>query len=590
MKSLPKRIECANLTQYQPGKSVTIAGWVSRFRHHGKIAFLELKDATAAVQVVISPNLIKQNHEQINQITDGYVLEIEGDIKDRPPQNYNPQLKTGEIEIEASAIKILNSGKPSPLKSKYDTVTEKVRLAHRYYDMRDSALGQRLKLRSEVALILRNALAAKGFHEIETPILTRSTPEGARDFIVPSRTTPQNFYALPQSPQIFKQLLMVGGIEKYYQFARCFRDEDLRSDRQPEFTQLDLEMAFINEENVFNLVEELFGELFSKLNLPLKTPFKRLSYQKSLDRYGTDKPDLRFQNELQSLTHLLLDKKNQLEFKALSLPPEISIAPGDQKRLEDLAAKFEVENYTYLKFKSHQSLTDTNLPLNLTAENISDNLKINSNDHLFLAMGPQQNVNLFLGLIRAEFGKKQKLTNNFQFCWITDFPLFEYSTEKERLISLHHPFTSPQEQDLIHLDQNPLQIKARAYDLVLNGFELGGGSIRIHQLPLQQKIFSLLGFTSQKMQQDFGFFLDAFEGGFPPHGGIALGFDRLLMLLTNSETIREVIAFPKMQSGQCPLTFAPTEVSSEQLLELKIRLNKSDRSEQYGKETTTPPS
>jgi len=581
---------CGELRLQHVGEEVTLMGWVSKRRDHGGLIFVDLRDRSGKVQVVFSPDINEEAFRQADAVRGEYVVAVTGRVCRRPEGTENPSLPTGDIEVEATAMAVLNEAKTPPFYiAENIDVDENVRLRYRYLDLRRPDMQAALMLRHRVTKTIRDFLDAKGFLEIETPMLTKSTPEGARDYLVPSRLHPGEFYALPQSPQLFKQLLMVAGYEKYYQFARCFRDEDLRADRQPEFTQLDMEMSFVTREDVMDLIEEMFCDLFAKvLGIQLPRPFPRLTYREAMDKYGTDKPDLRFGLELQDVTELVRNSGFKVfasvcaqggQVKGLRVP---GCAGYSRKELDDLtkfAANYGAKGLAWIALtgegiKSPISKFFTEAEL----ESIIKKMEAETGDLLLFVADTPAVVAQSLGALREEFGRRLNLIDprDYKLAWVIDFPLLEYDEEEKRYVAMHHPFTSPLEEDLRLLVKEPLQVRAQAYDLVLNGVEVGGGSIRIHRREVQEQLFSLLGFSQEEAWSKFGFLLEAFEYGTPPHGGIAFGLDRLVMLMAGKETIRDVMAFPKTQSASDLMTGAPSEVSPQQLKELKIKVDIPD--------------
>ncbi len=580
--------ECANEVLLE--KEVIVAGWVLRRRDHGGVIFLDLRDRTGLLQVVFEEGTDPEVFARADGIRIEYPIAVKGILRRRPEGMENPKIPTGYVELVGKDLEIYNLSKipPFPMDEDLSQVSEALRLKYRYLELRALNGHQPFIFRHKVNQILRNFLSERGFLEIETPYLTKSTPEGARDFLVPSRLYPGKFYALPQSPQLFKQILMIAGFERYFQIVRCFRDEDLRADRQPEFTQLDLEMSFVNEEDVMSLIEELLSHLFAEtLGITLSTPFPRISYTKALSDYGTDRPDIRFDLSLIEVSSLMKETSFQvfrsaLErggiVKGLKVPSHFS-----RKEIEDLT-KFVQDlggkGLAWLKYTKNPSLSSEKWSspiIKYIPESILNKLEEifklqeERSTLFFMADEPSQ-ANLILSELRKHLAEKLNLIpeGTFSFLWVVDFPLFEWDEEEGRLVSVHHPFTHPKLEDLDKLTTDPLTVRSRAYDIVLNGIEIGGGSIRIHQRELQEKIFQLLQISKDEAEDRFGFLLQALEYGAPPHGGIALGLDRLIMLMLGRKSIREVIAFPKTQKGQCLLTSAPAEVRPEQLLELHL--------------------
>lgn len=578
---------CGKLSLTHLGKQVTLMGWVSKRRDHGGLIFIDLRDRSGKVQIVFSPEINQDAFQKAETVRGEYVLAVTGQVRKRPEGTENPALATGEIEVEVTAMEILNQAKTPPFYiAENIDVDENVRLKYRYLDLRRPDMQAAIILRHRVTKRIRDFLDEKGFLEIETPMLTKSTPEGARDYLVPSRVHPGEFYALPQSPQLFKQLLMVAGYEKYFQFARCFRDEDLRADRQPEFTQLDMEMSFVTQEDIMNLIEEMFADLFQNvLGIELPRPFPRLTYQEAMNKYGSDKPDLRFGLELQDVTELVKDSEFKVfasvcakggQVKGLRVPGCAAYSRKDLDDLTKFVAIYGAKGLAWIALtpdgiKSPISKFFTEAEL----ESIINKMEANTGDLLLFVADSPEVVAQSLGALRVEFGKRLNLINprEYKLAWIVDFPLLEYDEEEKRYVAIHHPFTSPREEDIGLLSSDPLKVRAQAYDLILNGVEVGGGSIRIHKRENQEKIFSLLGFSKEEAWSKFGFLLEAFEYGTPPHGGIAFGLDRLVMLLAAKDTIRDVMAFPKTQSASDMMTDAPSPVSDQQLKELKIKID-----------------
>jgi len=577
---------CGELTRTHVGQTVTLTGWVHGRRDHGGVLFIDVRDRYGVTQLVFDVEKEASIHSQANELRNEYVIAATGQVRIRPEESLNPQLATGDIEIEVSFLTILNQAKTPPFLIEDDVqATEAIRLKHRYLDLRRPRMQQLLQLRHDVTYHVRQHLNQRRFIEVETPILTKSTPEGARDYLVPSRVNPGEFFALPQSPQLFKQILMVGGTDRYFQIARCFRDEDLRLDRQPEFTQIDIEMSFVQQDDILLLGEELIATVCKEAaGITLPTPFPRLTYQEALDRYGTDKPDRRFDLELRNLNEVA----KQVEFKVFRDTVESGglvgglvvkgggqIARNQIDRLIDVAKGFGAKGLAWVKITEGWKL-DSAIAKFLKAEPFQQALPDAEPGDLMLFIADKSAVTYdVLGRLRLHLGEELKLVDRERWepLWITDFPLLEYDEGERRYVALHHPFTGPFVEDLPQLETKPLDVRAQAYDMVLNGFEIGGGSIRIHQSDVQQKMFDLLGITKDAAQEKFGFLLDALNYGAPPHGGIAFGLDRLLMLLGKTESIRDVIAFPKTQKAQCMMTEAPSAVSNTQLKELRIKLD-----------------
>ncbi len=569
---------CGQLRKTHAGQEVSIFGWIQKQRDMGNLIFIDLWDREGIVQVVVS-FVDKPLLDLVKDLKMGYVIWVKGTVREREDNMRNPALPTGDVEVEAKEISILNSSAVAPfVAADPPQASEELRLKYRYLDLRRNSMQHNFKLRHQAALKTRNFLSENGFYEIETPFLTKSTPEGARDYLVPSREYKGRFFALPQSPQIFKQILMISGFERYFQIVRCFRDEDLRADRQPEFTQIDIEMSFVTREDIFSLNEALMAELFQIIGAEIERPFPCLSYEESMDRYGSDKPDLRATSEIQDFTNFGKDLDSDIlksvinsggVIKAFVLEGAGNYSRSQLDKLNTKARERGGKGVIWIKkaedFKSSLKLPQSQL------ETVWEFCGAGEADLVLLVSDEKQRAQELLGSFRADFihdlDKKDPV---YKFVWVTDFPLFEWSEDEGRLVSMHHPFTSPREEDLVFLEENPQRVKAKAYDLVLNGTEIGGGSIRNHKQDIQERIFTALGLSPQEAQDKFGFFLEALRYGAPPHGGIALGFDRLVMLLAGEESIREVIPFPKTTSSLCLMTESPSNVSSRQLDELGI--------------------
>ena len=592
-----KTMNCGDIRPGNVGQIVTLAGWVHRRRDHGGLIFIDLRDRAGLAQVVFNPDLATQAHHVSQDIRSEWVLKVTGKVEQRPKGTENPDIGTGQVELIVQEVEILNPSKTPPFYINEDTdVEESLRLQYRYLDIRKPRTFTNLMLRHKVVKFIRDFLDNRGFLEIETPILIKSTPEGARDFLVPSRLQPGLFYALPQSPQQLKQLLMVAGVEKYFQIARCFRDEDPRADRQFEFTQLDLEMSFVEENDVLSLIEELYTGIVSAIT-PKKrviTPFQRLTYAEAMSRYGTDKPDLRFDMKLVDITDIATQTEFQVFRSVLSASGEVKgfSAPGcagySRRQLDDLVeyarakgAKglvtvgldYQAGSLNDLTMDQVHSVAARYLTLNQIIE-MADRMSAKPGDLLLIVAGPSESTNESLSQLRNEMGQRLELADPdlLSFAFIVDFPLLEWKSEENRWSALHNPFSAPRYEDIPLLNTNPGSALARQYDLVCNGYETGGGSIRNHKREVQEKIFELLGHTKEGMQAEFGQLLDALEYGAPPHGGIATGIDRLVMLLANEKNLREVTAFPKTQSGADLLFGSPSPVSTEQLHELQLRI------------------
>ncbi|RDE31929.1 aspartate--tRNA ligase [Parageobacillus thermoglucosidasius] len=576
---------CGEITEKAVGEKVVLKGWVQKRRDLGGLIFIDLRDRTGIVQVVFSPEVSKEALHVAEKVRNEYVLSVEGTVVAREEGTVNPNIPTGKIEIQAERVTIINEAKTPPFTIADQTdVAEEVRLKYRYLDLRRPVMFRTLQLRHRVTKAVRDFLDGEGFLEVETPILTKSTPEGARDYLVPSRVHPGEFYALPQSPQVFKQLLMVAGFERYYQIARCFRDEDLRADRQPEFTQIDIETSFMSQEDIMQLTERMMAHVMKVAKgIEVSLPFPRMSYDEAMSRYGSDKPDTRFGLELVDVSEIVKHSSfkvfagavaNGGQVKAINVKGAASTySRKDIDALAEFVAHYGAKGLAWLKVE--EGGLKGPIAKFFTEEERSgliETLMAEDGDLLLFVADRKEVVADALGALRLKLGKDLNLIDEtkFNFLWIIDWPLLEYDEEDGRYYAAHHPFTMPVREDLPQLETSPEKVRAQAYDLVLNGYELGGGSMRIFERDVQEKMFRALGFTEEEARKQFGFLLEAFEYGTPPHGGIALGLDRLVMLLAGRTNLRDTIAFPKTASASCLLTEAPSPVSEQQLAELRL--------------------
>lgn len=589
-----RTVHCGEVSKEHIGQEVVLNGWVQKRRDLGGVIFIDFRDRTGIVQIVFNPEYNKTAWEIADKVRSEYVLAVKGTVVQRDPEAVNPKLKTGEVEVHVAEIEVLNDAKTPPfvIEDEID-VDEQVRLKYRYLDLRRPEMQRALLLRSKASKAFRDFLDSRGFVEVETPILTKSTPEGARDYLVPSRVHPGEFYALPQSPQLFKQLLMISGLERYYQIARCFRDEDLRADRQPEFTQVDIETSFLSMEELLPMMEQMVAHVFKEtIGVDVPTPFPRLTYAEAMARYGSDKPDIRFGMELTDVSDLVANCNFKVFAGAVATGGQVKAinAKGcghySRKEADDLgkfAARYGAKGLAWMGFKDGE--VKGPIAKFFSAEEIDalkQRLAAEEGDLLLFVADKPKVVADALGALRSKLGEELDLIDHskFAFLWVVDFPLLEWDEEAQRYVALHHPFTRPKDEDLHLFETDPGQIRAQAYDMVLNGYELGGGSMRIYKRDVQEKMFKALGFSQEEARKQFGFLLDAFEYGTPPHGGIALGLDRLVMLLAGRNNLREVIAFPKTASASDLMTDAPGQVSPLQLAELNITTTVKEEDEQ----------
>ncbi|MCP1306698.1 aspartate--tRNA ligase [Paenibacillus tyrfis] len=586
MTTMLKTHHCGTLSKANVGETVTLNGWVQRRRDLGGVLFIDLRDRSGIVQIVFNPAFSGEALAVADRARNEYVLAVRGEVVERDAETVNPNLPTGEIEVRIKEIEILNAAKNPPFFIEDGIeIDESLRLKHRYLDLRRPEMQRTLMLRAKAAKIFRDYLDENGFIEVETPILINSTPEGARDYLVPSRVHPGEFFALPQSPQIFKQLLMVSGMERYYQIARCFRDEDLRADRQPEFTQVDIETSFLSQDQLLDMMEKLVVRLFKETaGADIETPFQRITYADAMGKYGSDKPDLRFGLELQDVSDIVAESGVQVfaniikkggQVKALNAK---GCAAWSRKEIDDLgvfAARYGAKGLAWMTYKDGELKGPIVKFFNeQELEQLKQRLEAEEGDLLLFSADTKKVVADVLGNLRLKIGRQLGLIDDskFKFAWVVDFPLLSYDEEAKRYVAEHHPFTRPKEEDMHYFDTDPGQIRAQAYDLVLNGYEVGGGSMRIYQREVQEKMFATLNLPKEEVQEKFGYLLEAFEYGTPPHGGIAFGFDRLVMLITGRTNLRETIAFPKTASASDLLTGAPGPVDAKQLEDLSIRL------------------
>ena len=594
MNGLHRTHGCGTITEAQVGQEVTLCGWVDRRRDHGGLIFIDLRDRSGMLQIVASPDHDEASFRKAEDVRNEYVLCVRGKITKRDPEAVNPNLPTGEFEMYVEELRVLNAAKTPPFYIQDDIdVDENIRLKYRYLDLRRPEMQRNIILRHKVTKAMRDFFDNHNFLEIETPMLTKSTPEGARDYLVPSRVNPGTFYALPQSPQIFKQILMVAGYERYFQIARCFRDEDLRADRQPEFTQLDIEMSFINQEDILGTMEQMMAHVFKQaMDVEIPLPMPRITWDEAMDKYGSDKPDLRFGMEFHDCTDLVKDTEFQVFrtiiekggiVKGIVVPGDAGIARRELDDLVEYVNRYGAKGIAWACHNEDGTIKSQIMKFlgEETIRNLFAHTETKPGDLLLMIADKPATVARALGELRLEMARRRNMIdeNKLAFTWVTDFPMFEYNEDEKRYTAMHHPFTMPREEDLDKLKDDQGNVKAIAYDMVLNGVEIGGGSLRIYQSDIQEKVFEAIGLTLEEARSKFGFMLDAFEYGAPPHGGCAFGLDRLVMLMAKRQSIRDVIAFPKTQSAADIMSQAPSEVAPKQLKELHIKPDTKEEKE-----------
>jgi len=587
---------CNNVNESLIDKDVTVCGWVNKIRDHGGVIFIDLRDIHGLVQVVVNPE-DKSLFNLTESVRPEFIISVTGKPRLRPKGSENKKIPSGNVEILTSKLSILSKAETPPFQFE-DDVNEDSRLKYRVHDLKNTNMQNNLIIRNKVIQIIRTYLSDNNFLDIETPILTKATPEGARDYLVPSRVNKGQFYALPQSPQLFKQMLMMAGYEKYYQIAKCFRDEDLRADRQPEFTQLDMEMSFIEEDHIIKLIENLFSKIFKEiLNVDLESSFQRMTYATAIDKYGSDRPDLRIPFELVNLSSILKNcgfkvfedpaNKDNQRVSALCIPSSAKLSRKDIDNYTDIAISKGSQGLAYIKCNDISDIENgLQSPIikfldKTVIEEILNNVKAKNGDIIFFSAGSDNLVNSILSTLRSKIAnEKGFLENSWKFLWVTDFPMFENDPESKKWKCLHHPFTMPISENTEDISKNPEKLLSRSYDLILNGVELGGGSIRVNDIEIQKSIFNILGLNENEIKNQFGFFIDAMKYGCPPHGGIAFGLDRIVMLITKSSSIREVIAFPKTQTASCSLTGAPATIDKLQMDELGLKKSNKDKNKE----------